>query len=97
MRRAAKVDANQPEIVEALRKAGAFVVPLHAVGKGCPDLAVIARGKTHWFEIKNLGGRGSKKTPEQTEWHTQAELRGVPVHIVLSAETALAIIGATND
>lgn len=38
--RAAKVDKNQPEIVEALRAEGAVVQHLHAVGVGCPDLLV---------------------------------------------------------
>ena len=34
MRRAAKVDANQREVVAALRGAGASVQLLHAVGEG---------------------------------------------------------------
>ena len=40
MRRAARTDANQAEIVAALRGVGASVQPLHAVGQGCPDLLV---------------------------------------------------------
>jgi len=36
-RYAAKVDANQAEIVEAVRKIGVSVLLLHTVGKGCPD------------------------------------------------------------
>jgi hypothetical protein len=45
MRRAAKIDANQPQIVEALRKAGATVHSLAAVGNGIPDLLVGAMRK----------------------------------------------------
>ena len=45
MRRAARVDRNQAEIVVALRAGGASVQPLHAVGKGVPDLLVGWRGK----------------------------------------------------
>lgn len=40
MRRAAKVDANHAEVVDALRAAGCGVLSLAAVGKGCPDLLV---------------------------------------------------------
>jgi hypothetical protein len=40
LRRASKVDANQREVVAALRGAGASVQLLHAVGEGCPDLLV---------------------------------------------------------
>ena len=43
MRRAAKVDANQPEIVQALRKAGCFVQPLHTVGQASPTSCGLVR------------------------------------------------------
>ena len=43
MRRAAKVDANQPLIVEAFESYGCSVCHLHGVGKGCPDLLVAHR------------------------------------------------------
>lgn len=46
MRRAPKIDRNQPEIVEALRKAGAFVQSLAGVADGCPDLLVGYGGAT---------------------------------------------------
>ena len=52
MRRAA-VDANQAEIVKALRKVGATVQPLHRVGQGCPDLAVGHGGVNHMIEVKD--------------------------------------------
>lgn len=38
MRRVAKTDANQPQIVAALRAAGVSVLCLHQIGRGCPDL-----------------------------------------------------------
>jgi hypothetical protein len=40
MRRIARVDKNQAEIVSALRKAGARVLHLHQHGEGCPDILV---------------------------------------------------------
>ena len=69
MRRAAKIDINQPAIVRELRSLGASVQPLHAVGDGCPDLLVGYRDKNYLIEIKNLDGRGRKLTNDQIKWH----------------------------
>ena len=51
-----KVDANQAEIVEALRSAGASVQILSGVGHGCPDIIVGLKGRNYLFEIKARGG-----------------------------------------
>ena len=53
MRRNAKVDANQREIVAALRRAGASVQSLAPVGKGVPDLLVGFRGRNVLLEVKD--------------------------------------------
>lgn len=45
MRRAAKVDDNQGEIVAALQRAGCSVQSLAGVGRGFPDLAVGFQGR----------------------------------------------------
>lgn len=92
MRRAAKVDANQPAIVDALRKAGATVTPLHAVGQGCPDILVGYRGKNYALEIKDgsLPPSERRLTPAQQEWH--AAWRG-QVLVVRDEGEALAAIG----
>ena len=70
MRRIAKVDANQKEIVVALRKMGATVQHLHTLGKGCPDILVGFRGRNYLFEIKDGGKVPSKRklTPDEEEW-----------------------------
>lgn len=47
MRRAAKIDSNQREIVKALRQ-----IPGVTVEPGHDDILVGFRGVTHWFEIK---------------------------------------------
>lgn len=53
-RRAARVDANQREIVQALRQCGASVAITSAVGNGFPDLVVAAPGgATVLVEIKD--------------------------------------------
>ena len=48
-----RVDANQAEIVKALRAAGMSVRSTAAIGKGFPDLAVGCHGKNLFLEIKN--------------------------------------------
>ena len=71
MRRAAKVDRNQREIVAALRGVGATVQPLHAVGQGCPDLLVGFRGRNILIEVKDWQAANSDRvlTDRQVEWH----------------------------
>ena len=95
MRRSAKVDANQNDIVSALRKAGATVQSLAATGQGVPDLLVGLGGKTFLLEVKDgakpLSAR--KLTPDQVVWHKA--WRGGPLVVVESAEQALSVVGLT--
>ena len=70
MRRAAKVDANQAAIVDALRKCGCSVLSLAAIGKGAPDLLIGLRGKNVLAEVKNPATRG-KLNDLQNDWHTK--------------------------
>lgn len=95
MRRAAKVDANQAEIVAALRKVGATVQSLAATGSGVPDLLVGFRGNTFLIEVKDgrLPPSARELTPDQIEWHV--EWRGGACTVVNSVDEALAFIGAT--
>lgn len=92
MRRAAKVDQNQREVVAALRGAGATVQLLHAVGEGCPDLLVGYRDANYLLEVKDGEKPLSKQklTPQQEVWHR--DWRGHRV-VVNSPEAALAAIG----
>lgn len=71
MRRAARVDSNQKEIVEYLRKKGATVQPLHTVGRGCPDLLVGYNGKNYLCEVKDGDKPPSQRklTPDEDAWH----------------------------
>lgn len=66
MRRAARTDGNQADIVSALRQCGASVQVLSAVGAGCPDLLVGYHGMALLMECKSEDG---KPTPEQVVWH----------------------------
>lgn len=90
MRRASKVDATHPAIVDALRAAGAYVQSLAMVGGGCPDLLAGYRGMWHVLECKSKGGRF---TEDQIKWLREAK---GPTHVVYSPEEALRAIGATK-
>ena len=59
-RRAAKVDANQPEIVQAFRKLGWYVLIISQL-KNCCDIIVSKNGRTIAVEIKD----GSKPPSQQ--------------------------------
>ena len=73
MRRAARVDRNQPEIVKVARAAGASVQMLHTIGKGCPDLLVGLCGVNEVWELKDGDQPPSKRklTPDEELWHQQ--------------------------
>lgn len=92
MRRAAKVDANQPEIVAALRRAGCAVQDLSAVGQGVPDLLVSRAGLNILLEVKDGKKPPSARrlTPEQEAWH--AAWPG-DVWIVTNVDEALRAVG----
>ena len=93
MRRAAKVDSTQPGIVDALKKAGATVQHLHAVGAGCPDLLAGFRGQNFLLEVKpDVGSPKARKLRKnQQEWHDGWKGH---VAVVETPGAALAVIGA---
>lgn len=97
MRRAAKVDANQSIVVEALRKAGATVQLLHRVGEGCPDLLVGYRNCTALVEVKDGSLPPSRRqlTPDQQRWH--ATWRGGTLAIVCDVESALRVLSTLRS
>lgn len=81
MRRAARLDANQPEIVRALKAAGCSVQSLASLGDGVPDLLV---GHHRLFgrlwvpcntllEVKDGSLPPSKRrlTDDEAAWHTR--------------------------
>jgi len=94
MRRAAKIDRNQPEIVEALRKAGAVVEHVHTV-PGLFDLIVYHKGKTYSAEIKDgsLVPSRRKLTDDEQKCKERIESVGVKYWIITSIEEALFMIG----
>jgi Holliday junction resolvase len=73
MRLKARTDANQREIVEALRAIGCSVLVLSAVGKGCPDILVGYAGKNFLLEIKDGAKKPSDRrlTPDEERLHPE--------------------------
>lgn len=96
-RRASKVDANQPEIVKALRLAGATVQPLHMVADGCPDLLVGYMRRTALVEVKDGSKPPSARalTPDQLEWHR--DWRGGTLAVVSDVEGALRVLAVMRE
>lgn len=95
MRRAARTDRNQAEIVQALRQVGATVTPTHTVGGGFPDVVCGYRGLTYALEIKDgtKPPSAQKLTAEEERWHD--EWRGQKA-VVRSVKEALEAIGVTQ-
>lgn len=85
----AKIDANQTEIVDALRRVGAEVESLAAVGHGVPDLLIGFAGDICLIEIKSRPN--ARLTPHQVAWHRRWS--GYPVYIVHDPVEALRAIG----
>ena len=87
-----RIDSNQPEIVKALRQAGALVNHTHTIGHGFPDVIVGYKGRLHLLEIKDGSLAPSKRrlTPDEMRWHS--EWTGY-VSIVNDPIEALKVIG----
>lgn len=85
---AKKVDANQVDVVAALRAAGATVLHLHEVADGCPDLLIGIAGINALIEIKDghQPPSAQRLTPDQVSFHRT--WRGMPVKVVTSATQA---------
>ena len=91
MRRAARVDSNQKEIVQALRKAGASVAHTHTIGQGFPDIVVGHRGKNLLLEIKDGSLTPSRRKLTEDEYEFHEAWRG-QINIVESVEDALGLL-----
>lgn len=95
MRRAAKVDANQAQIVSALRSVGASVWVI-----GLPvDLLIGAHGRTAIAEVKTLVGKRAPKaasyTPLQEGFMTT--WRGGTVATLTDVDGALRLVATMKE
>ena len=93
MRRAARIDANQSEIVNALRDVGASVAITSMVGNGFVDIVVGFRGRNYLLEIKDGSKPPSKRRLTEDEQKFFDTWRGT-VFVANNTDEALEIIGA---
>lgn len=91
MRRAARVDANQEQIVSALRACGA-TVRVVTQGDGIPDLLVGYRGYTILMEVKDGRKPPSARKLTEEEEKFFANWTGGMLAIVNSVEEALELL-----
>lgn len=94
MRTAARVDANQKEIVKGLRGMGAAVLVTSQL-KNAFDILVGFRGKLYIMEIKD-GTRppsGRKLTPGEESTSEMFKRVGIKYHIIKDVDEALKVIG----
>jgi len=93
MRRAARIDANQNNIVKALRAAGASVRVI-TQGDGIPDLLLGYNGHTLLMEVKDGEKPPSARKLTEAEQKFFDEWKGGSLSIVNSVEEALAILAS---
>ncbi len=92
MRRAARVDSNQAEIVAQLRDVpGVTVFPTHALGGGFPDIVVGYREANYLFEIKDPDKPPSKRRLTEKEQEFHRNWKG-QVHVVLDIYECLDVM-----
>jgi len=91
VRKRARVDDNQREIVNALRDIGASVLSLATIGGGCPDLVVGYRGTNYLLEVKDGGKSPSKRKLTKDEENFINNWRG-RVAVVYSIDDAIGAI-----
>lgn len=89
MRRAARTDANQEQVVSALRAAGARVLSLAPVGAGVPDLLVGHRGRLLLLEVKDGAKSPSRRRKTAAQERFFAEWADLPISLVDGPESAL--------
>ena len=96
MRRAARIDANQPDIFKLWRRLGVLVTDTSGMGDGFPDAMLAYRGKLILVEIKDGSKPPSAQrlTAAQEVFHGQHRAHGVEIPIVRTEADALAVIGA---
>lgn len=93
MRRAAKIDANQPAIIAALRRCGCRVRSTAQLGDGFPDLLVGYRGELSLLEVKDGSKPPSQQRLTDKERAFHDEWAGFPVFVVGSVDEALTAVG----
>ena len=98
MRRAAKVDDNHKDIVEAFRKMGAAVLDIHTI-PNCCDVAITYRGVSVMVEVKDGEKVPSarKLTAGELDFKNYWVAHGGKWALVESIEDAQGLIKSISD
>lgn len=91
MRRAARIDENQVELVAALRQCGYSVLSLAAIGRGIPDLLVAAHDVTVLLELKDGSKSPSRRGLTDEQITFLESWRGL-AFVVTSVDEALGVL-----
>ena len=97
MRTAARVDANQSEIVKSLRSIPNCKVAITSqLGDGFPDIVVGWQGANYLMEIKDGNKPPSKRklTPAEKKFHDQWAGQ---IDVVECIEDCWAVMGIANE
>ena len=90
MRRAARRDDNEQDIIKAMREAGAYVKVIN--DEGLFDLLVNYRGETMLIEVKDGAKSPSARRLTEAEQKFHDEWPGSDLYIINSVEEALALL-----
>lgn len=90
MRRAARRDHGEPDIIKAMRACGAYVKVIN--DEGAFDLLAWYRGHTLLIEVKDGTKPPSARRLTDAEQKFHDEWPGDNLHIVNSVEEALALL-----
>ena len=90
MRRAARRDDNEKEVIAALREAGAYVKQIN--DEGLFDLLVSYRGETLMIEVKDGAKPPSARRLTEAEQKFHDEWPGSDLYTVTSVEEAVALL-----
>lgn len=90
MRRAARRDAGEQDIIKAMREVGAYVKVIN--DEGLFDLLVSYRGKTLMIEVKDGTKPPSARRLTDAEQKFHDEWPGSDLYIVNSVDEALALL-----
>ena len=90
MRRAARRDTNETEIIKALRECGAYVKSIN--DEGTFDLLVCYRGETLLLEVKDGAKPPSARRLTDAEQKFHDEWPGSNLWIVTSVQEALDLL-----
>ena len=90
MRTRAKIDQNQPAIIDALERNGWMVLSLAPMGRGVPDLLIggwSARSRKWVFKLIEVKTTTGTLTPDQIAF----QAKGWPVTVIRTVDEALAL------